>query len=72
MKDYCLSKKNNTNYSLSGICVHSGGLNGGHYYAMCKNHQNNQWYKFNDTHVSSVSLDQVLNEDAYCLFYIRN
>ena len=38
MKEYCLnSKSNDINYELIGICIHNGGLNGGHYYAICKN-----------------------------------
>ena len=74
MENYCLSSKrskNSTIYNLSGICVHSGGLNGGHYYALCKDHKNNQWLKLNDSNVSISSLEEVLNENAYCLFYTR-
>tara|TARA_B100000700_G_C14962184_1_gene817064 strand:+ start:154 stop:1047 length:894 start_codon:yes stop_codon:yes gene_type:complete len=72
MKNYCISKKYNNIYHLSGICVHSGGLNGGHYYALCKDHRKNVWYKLNDSHSSIVSLEDVLSEDPYCLFYVRS
>jgi len=71
MRKYCLSTKYNNMYNLSGICVHSGGLNGGHYYALCKNNITNKWYQLNDSSVHEVSLQDVLNENAYCLFYIR-
>ena len=72
MEKYCLSKRSTTNYKLSGICVHSGGLNGGHYYAYCKDYINNKWFKLNDSSVSESSLEEVLNQNAYCLFYIQN
>mgnify|MGYP002026229272 CR=1 FL=1 len=63
--------KDKLHYQLFGICIHSGGLHGGHYYAMCKNIQTNEWNKHNDTSVSSVSIQEVLNENPYCLFYVR-
>ncbi len=72
MGDYCMNiHKNKLNYRLSGICIHSGGLNGGHYYAMCKNYKTNQWNIHNDTSVSSTTIDAVLSESPYCLFYVR-
>ena len=58
-------------YRLSGICIHSGGLNGGHYYAMCKNYKTNEWKLHNDTSVSTVTVQDVLKENPYCLFYVR-
>ena len=30
--------KNNCEYRLSGLCIQSGSLGGGHYYALCKNY----------------------------------
>ena len=35
--------KEKLHYRLSGICIHSGGLHGGHYYAMCKNYKTNNF-----------------------------
>lgn len=55
-------------YDLYGICNHTGGCNGGHYYAYIKNHDNN-WYKYNDNVVSTLSKDNVVSDGAYCLFY---
>tara|TARA_B100000686_G_scaffold345480_1_gene430152 strand:- start:931 stop:1893 length:963 start_codon:yes stop_codon:yes gene_type:complete len=70
---YCMNiNKDKLHYQLSGICVHSGGLHGGHYYAMCKNAQTNEWKKLNDSSVSSITIQDVLNENPYCFFYIRN
>ena len=70
MDKYCLSK-GNTNYTLNGICVHQGGLNGGHYYALCKDHENGKWYRLNDSSSTEVSINDVLNENPYCYFYTR-
>ena len=33
-------------YKLKGICIHSGSLNGGHYYSMCYNYQTQKWNIF--------------------------
>lgn len=72
MKKYCLNLKNhNLNYSLSSICIHSGGLHGGHYYAMCKDYVKNRWNIHNDSSVSSTRLQNVLQQTPYCLFYSR-
>ena len=72
MEKYCMNiNKHKLHYNLYGICVHSGSLHGGHYYAMCKNIQTNEWNKHNDTFVSPVSIQDVLNENPYCLFYVR-
>ena len=72
MDDYCLNiQKESLQYKLSGICVHSGNLGGGHYYALCKNYKTGQWNIHNDTMVEKVSLDGVLKETPYCLFYER-
>ena len=63
MEKYCLSKRstNSTNYKLSGICVHSGGLNGGHYYAVSYNFLDKKWYEYNDSSVGYVSDDKLFN-----------
>ena len=69
-KDYTINyEKKSTTYSLESICIHDGNLNGGHYYAMCKN--NNKWYIYNDTNVSLTDEENVLNQTPYILFYKR-
>jgi len=58
-------------YSLYGISNHGGGLGGGHYWSYIKN-IDGEWYKFNDNLVSTISLEKVVSENAYCLFYKKN
>ncbi|PGH26623.1 hypothetical protein AJ80_01752 [Polytolypa hystricis UAMH7299] len=54
-------------YDLSSAVVHQGQLNFGHYYAYCR--QGEQWHLFNDDRVTPATEAQVLNSDAYLLFY---
>ncbi len=68
-KNYGTSKTNN--YNLSGFCIHNGGLNGGHYYAVCKNIFDNKWYEYNDTSVNKINNDKILEYKPYLLFYNR-
>ncbi|KAI0380898.1 hypothetical protein F5Y04DRAFT_289141 [Hypomontagnella monticulosa] len=58
-------------YDLIGVDCHWGGLGGGHYTAHAKNFVNNQWYTYNDSSVSSVSPDKIVDSSAYLLFYRR-
>lgn len=48
----------------------------GHYTAACKNPYDHQWYKFDDQNVNVVATDQVqdqiVNNEAYILFYQRH
>jgi len=55
-------------YELFGICNHSGGVSGGHYFSYIKN-ANNKWYDFNDATVKEISVDQIKTPKAYCFFY---
>ena len=50
-------------------------LNGKYYagedaWSYIKNEDNN-WYKFNDNIVSTMSKDKLVSENAYCLFYSK-
>jgi len=66
---YCVGyDKYNSVYDLYGICNHQGSLNGGHYFAYCKN-LNGKWYNYNDSSVREISESSVLTSSAYCLFY---
>jgi len=73
LKDY--NKNYGTNkgniYNLSGFCIHEGGLNGGHYYAICKNIFDKNWYEYNDTSISKITTNSVLEYKPYLLFYTR-
>jgi len=41
-------------YRLHSVLVHSGGLNGGHYYAFIRPLTSEQWYRFDDERVTKV------------------
>ena len=64
-------KKESCNYELCGTCVHLGGLNGGHYYSICKNIIDEGWRVYNDSNVSQIKESEVFNNHPYCLFYKR-
>ena len=69
MSKYILGyDKNSYKYDLFGICNHNGGVDGGHYTAFVKN-ANESWYKFNDTNVSKIKIDELRGNGAYCFFY---
>ncbi|KAI1293741.1 Ubiquitin carboxyl-terminal hydrolase 36 [Halotydeus destructor] len=58
-------------YRLFGVLVHMGGsCNSGHYYCFVRN-SNNTWHIMDDARVGSTSLNNVLNQQAYILFYVQ-
>ncbi|KAJ3682554.1 hypothetical protein LUZ60_015127 [Juncus effusus] len=59
-------------YELYAVINHYGGLGGGHYSAYAKLVEEERWYHFDDSHVSSVmSEEDVRTSAAYVLFYKR-
>ncbi|XP_078423950.1 ubiquitin carboxyl-terminal hydrolase 15 isoform X2 [Cetorhinus maximus] len=58
-------------YNLIAVSNHYGGMGGGHYTAFAKNKDDNKWYYFDDTSVSSATEDQIVSKAAYVLFYQR-
>lgn len=57
-------------YDLYAISNHFGGLGGGHYTAFAKNKFDNEWYNFDDSHVTKITdVSQLLTSAAYVLFY---
>ena len=62
--------KKNT-YALQSFAVHDGSLGGGHYYAICKNYLDDNWYQYNDTHVTRLDEDDILDYAPYLFFYKR-
>ncbi|CCF55856.1 hypothetical protein KAFR_0A04210 [Kazachstania africana CBS 2517] len=70
MKKYCHTEENNSSiiYELNGVISHIGTVNEGHYIATLKLDSNN-WFKFNDSMVTSISEEEVLKDQAYLLFY---
>lgn len=72
MNKYCMNyKENSTKYELSGICIQRGGLNGGHYYSICKNSLDNKWKIYNDNQVGDINENDIFNSHPYFLFYKR-
>ncbi|KAF1333381.1 Ubiquitin-specific protease, partial [Globisporangium splendens] len=64
-------KRGRTKYELHAVLVHAGySTDCGHYYAFVKG-PSGQWYEMNDESVRWVSLDTVLQQKAYMLFYSR-
>ena len=73
LKDYNInySKNKSNQYSLNGMAIHSGGLGGGHYYAVCKNYLDDHWYEYNDSRVSRIQEDKLMKYSPYLLVYRR-
>lgn len=58
-------------YDLYGVSLHSGGMGGGHYTAICQNPENKKWYKLDDSTVSESTPEAAIDGKAYVLFYKR-
>ncbi|KAI9095548.1 hypothetical protein DFS34DRAFT_626379 [Phlyctochytrium arcticum] len=58
-------------YDLFAVSNHYGALGGGHYTACAKNPLDDQWYLFDDSHVSKTTEEHVMSSGAYLLFYQR-
>ncbi|XP_075784006.1 ubiquitin carboxyl-terminal hydrolase 47 isoform X2 [Pelodiscus sinensis] len=52
-------EKNSLLYELFSVMVHSGSAAGGHYYACIKSFRDEQWYSFNDQHVSKITQEDI-------------
>ena len=55
-------------YDLSTVVVHIGKMDAGHYLCYCR--RDDQWFKFDNSKVTLATEAQVLNAEAYMLFYI--
>jgi ubiquitin C-terminal hydrolase len=63
--------KNDSLYDLYAVSYHMGGCNGGHYVATCKNIEGD-WYNYDDDTISKLKdkhLDNIDNQNSYCVFY---
>ena len=66
-------------YFLTGILIHQGKADSGHYYAYRYNFNKKIWKKYNDSSISQVlneseMMDEAFgyeNKSAYCLIYIK-
>lgn len=68
---YCASPIENGCYSLVGVNMHSGGVDGGHYTSMAFNEDLDKWFLYNDSHVRALDTpaDALNHMNAYILFY---
>lgn len=58
-------------YELFAVVSHLGKfIVGGHYTCVCRDNKD-QWFRYNDEHVLSITEAAALSETAYLLFYIR-
>lgn len=59
-------------YKLHCVINHQGTMNSGHYFTYCLNEDTNEWFKFDDSHVSRITQpSNIVSSNAYLLFYIR-
>ena len=65
-------------YRLHSLLIHDGQAGSGHYYAYSYEEETEQWWKFNDIHVTQVTEADVYRDSigghnftsAYCLVYL--
>ncbi|KAK8883309.1 Ubiquitin carboxyl-terminal hydrolase 34 [Tritrichomonas musculus] len=48
-------------YELCGVVMHTGNAMGGHYYSYCKDEITNEWNCYNDSTVSPLKTENVIN-----------
>ena len=74
LQDYNInySKNKSNKYTLNSFAIHNGSLNGGHYYAVCKNYLDGKWSEYNDSNVSRVPKDKLTKYSPYLLVYKRS
>ena len=74
MEKYVLDKSNNYHsmkYDLFAIACHFEKGRIGHYYSICKNIFTKKWLKIDDNKITEIKHDEIINKDAYLLFYRR-
>ena len=67
LKDIVISENEameseDSKFELSGVLVHSGGSEGGHYYSFINDKDSCKWYEFNDGNVSDFNIANLKNE----------
>ncbi|KJE88370.1 hypothetical protein CAOG_000031 [Capsaspora owczarzaki ATCC 30864] len=65
------STETNTLYTLNAVVSHRGGVNSGHYVAYAQHPQSGRWFEYDDSDTTEVSVQDVLDQEAYILFYSR-
>ena len=71
LKNYVINKEKIYYYELVGVLSHYGPSNmGGHFISFCKNSEDGNWYKFNDSMVEESNFNEVSSSGMpYVLFY---
>lgn len=63
-------------YKLHAVFIHQGQANYGHYWIYILDHKENQWWKYNDSHVTKVKEAEILHDttgstaNPYFLVYV--
>lgn len=66
MDEFCEVKSQDPserNYVLHGVLVHSGDIDGGHYFALLKPEKDGKWFRFDDDRVTPVTLREVFQDN---------
>ena len=75
IKKGCILSDNNleASYNFSSIGMHIGNLDGGHYYAICKDESDNKYILYDDLNIRIYNEDNTKffkkNTDAYMVVY---
>jgi ubiquitin C-terminal hydrolase len=70
LTDELKSQHDNMFCRLFAVIVHAGkNSHSGHYIAFCRNVSKNEWWKMDDSRVSAVTEAEVMQAEAYMLFY---
>ncbi|KAI9308034.1 hypothetical protein BJ944DRAFT_237359 [Cunninghamella echinulata] len=64
LDEFCNDSTQSYTYQLHSVLVHSGDLDGGHYFALIKPNKDGKWLRFDDEHVTPVTNKEVF-EDNY-------
>lgn len=71
LSPYLVGKSQNINYELVATGNHVGSLQGGHYFAYCK--EDGNWLCYNDESINKMSsFNDIVNNTTYLLFYKKN
>lgn len=71
-EEYDIKEENYYLYDLYAVINHVGsGMGSGHYTAIIKNEQNNNWYHYDDSTCKDITESKVRTKHAYILFYKR-
>jgi len=63
--------KMKSKYSIQSIIQHTGMVNGGHYYTLCRDEKERQWYKYDDSTIKKHCEEKkdIISQENYLLFY---